>query len=89
LEVTVAIIAKIKQVIASFEAELVVIFLRGGGSLETSELLVLELVGGEEDTLAFFLLFLLVTRVKVTSLVSGISTIISISEESVKIRLGL
>ena len=54
MKVTVAIIAKIEQVTASFEAELVVTFLRGEGSLETGELLVLELVGGEEDTLAFF-----------------------------------
>jgi len=57
LKVTVAATAKIGQVTASFEAELVVIFLGGGESLETSELLVLESVGEEEDTLVFFLLF--------------------------------
>jgi len=84
----VAATAEEGQVTAGFEATLAVTVLEIGGALETSEILLLELVGGEEDTLAFSLLFLLVTRVKAISSTSGASTIISISGDGVGIGLG-
>ena len=75
---------------AGFGAALVVIALGAEGALETSGILFLELVGGGEDALAFLLLpFLLVTRVKATSLASGTSTSISTLGEGVEIGLGL
>ena len=57
-------------------------------ALETSKVLFLEL-GGGGDVLPFFLLFLLVTRVKVTSSTSGASVTISISGEGVRIEIVL
>ena len=41
------------QVAAGFEAALAVTALRAGRALETSRILFLELVGGEEDALGF------------------------------------
>ena len=73
--------------VAGFEAVLVVTILETGGALKTSEILFLKLVGEGKDTLAFLLLFLLVTRVKVTSSTSGASTLISTSGDGVGIRL--
>jgi len=72
LESIVAAAAEEEQVVASFEAILAVTILEIGGALETSEILFLELVEEEEDTLAFPLSFLLVIRVKATSFTSGI-----------------
>ena len=74
---------------AGFEAVLAVTVLETGGALETSKILFLKLVGGEGDTLAFLLHFLLVTRVKVTSSTSGTSTTISTSGDGVGIGLEL
>ena len=74
--------------IAGFVATLVVTALGTREALETSKILLLELVGGGGDTLAFPLSFLLVTRVKATSSVSGASTSISISGDGVGIGLG-
>jgi len=88
LEVVVAAAAEEGQVAAGFEAALVVAALGAGGALETSGILFLELVGEEEDTLAFSFLFLLVTRVKATSSTSGTSTSISTSGDGVGIGLG-
>ena len=73
--------------VAGFEAVLVVTILETGGALKTSEILFLKLVGEGKDTLAFLLLFLLVTRVKVTSSTSGASTLILTSGDDVGIRL--
>ena len=70
-----------------FEATLVVIVFWREGALETSDILLLELVKEIEDTLAFLLLFILVNRVKTTALVSSASTIISTLGESVGIGL--
>ena len=81
--VVVAAPAEKKQVAAGFEAALVVTALGAGGALKTSGILFLELGGGGEDTLAFPLLFLLVTRVKAASSASGTLTSISTSEEEV------
>jgi len=64
LEIVAAVTAKRERVAASFEAILAVVVLGTGGALETSKILLLELVGGGEGALAFFLPFLLVTRVK-------------------------
>jgi len=88
LEIVVAATAEKEQVAAGFGAVLVVTALGIGGALETSEILVLKPVRGEGDTLAFLLPFLLVTRVKTTSLASGVSTSISTSEKGVEIGLG-
>jgi len=89
LEVVVAAAAEEGQIAAGFEAALAVTALGAGGALETSGILFLELVGGGEDTLAFFLPpFLLVTRMKATSSASGASTSISTSGEGVEIGLG-
>jgi len=88
LEIVAAATAKGEQVAAGFEAALAVTVLGAGGALETSGILFLELVGGGENTLAFPLpLFLLVTRVKVTSSTSGTSTSILTSGDGVGIRL--
>ena len=87
--VVAAATAKEEQVAAGFEAALVIAALEAGGALETSGILFLELVGGEEDALAFLLPpFLLVTRVKATSSAYGASTSISTSGEGVEIVLG-
>ena len=80
--------AEKEQVAAGFGAALAVTALGAGGALETSGILLLELVGGEEDILAFLLPFLLVTRVKATSSTSGASTSISTSGDGVGIGLG-
>ena len=64
----------------------VVTVLGGGGALETSDVLLLELEGvleRGEGTLPLPLRFLLVTRVKATSSASGASTAISTSGEGV------
>lgn len=56
-----------------------------------SNVLLLELekdIKEREETLLFFLHFLLETKVKATSSVSSISTAISISGENVRIELG-
>ena len=53
MEVVVAAAAEEGQVAAGFEAALAVTALGVGGALETSGILFLELVGEEEDTLAF------------------------------------
>jgi len=87
LEVVAAATAKGEQVAASFEAALVLTALGASEALETSGILFLELVGEEEDALAFLLLFLLVTRVKATSSTSGTSTSISTSGDGVGIGL--
>ena len=80
MEVVVAAAAEEGQVAAGFEAALVITALGAGEALETSGILFLELVGGEEDALAFPLPpFLLVTRVKATSSASSASTSISTS----------
>ena len=63
--------------------------LEGGGALEISKILFLESVEEREKALAFFLLFLLVTRVKAISSVSGTSIAILTSENCVGMRLGL
>ena len=70
-----------------FEATLVVIVFWREGALETSDILLLELVKEIEDALAFLLLFILVNRVKTTALVSSAPTIISTLGESVGIGL--
>jgi len=70
-----------------FEATLVVMVFWREGALETSDILLLELVKEIEDALAFLLLFILVNRVKTTALVSSASTIISTLGESVGIGL--
>ena len=54
-------------------------------ALETSKVLFLELGGEGEYALLFFLLFLLVTRVKVASSTSGASATISILGDGVRI----
>jgi len=88
LEVVAAATAKREQVAAGFEAVLVITALGAGGALETSGILFLELVGGEDNTLAFSLPFFLVTRVKVTSSISDASTFISTLGEEVGTGLG-
>jgi len=55
LEVIIAATAVREQVAADYGAALVVTVLGTGRALEISEILFLELVGGGEDTLAFFL----------------------------------
>ena len=88
MEVVVAAAAEEGRVAAGFEAALAVTALGAGGALETSRILFLELVGGEEDTLALPLPFLLVTRVNATSSTSGTSTSISTSGDDAGIGLG-
>ena len=75
--------------IAGFEAILVVTVLKTEETFEISEILVLKSVKERENTLVFFLLFLLVTRIKVTSSASGISTTIPTSRNGVGMGLGL
>lgn len=87
MEVVETTIAKIGQVTAGFEAKLAVIALEKKKALETSEILLLKSVERREKAKAFFLPFLLVTRMKETSSVSGISTTISTSGKNVGIRL--
>jgi len=62
--------------------------LRGRGALEISKILFLESVERREKALAFLLLFLLVTRVKAISSVSGTSTAILTSGNCVGMELG-
>jgi len=89
LEVVAAAAAEKGRIAAGFEAALAVTALGAGGALETSGVLFLELIGEEEDALAFPLPpFLLVTRVKATFSASGTSTFISTSGEGVEIGLG-
>jgi len=88
LESVVATTAEKGQVAAGFEAALAVTVLGAKEALETSGILFLELVGGEEDALAFSFSFLLVTRVKATPFTSGTSTSILTSGDGVGIRLG-
>ena len=88
MEVVAAAIAKGEQVVAGFEAALVVTALGAGRALETSRILFLELERGGEDALAFLLPFLLVTRVRVTSFTSSALTSISTSEDGVGIGSG-
>jgi len=55
-----------------------------------SNILLLELekdIKGKEEALFFFLYFLLVIRVEATSIASSASTVISILEEGIRIRL--
>ena len=87
LEVVAAATAETGWVAASFRSELAVIVLRRKEALETSKIMLLDTVQGREDTLVFLLLFLLVTRMKATSLASGISTAISILGKDVGIGL--
>ena len=87
LEVVAAATAETEWVAASFRAELAVIVLGREEALETSKIILLESVQEREDTLVFPLLFSLVTRMKATSLASGISTAISILGEDVGIGL--
>jgi len=89
LEVVASATAEEEQVATGFGAALAVTALGAGGALETSGILLLELVGGGEDALALLLPFLLVTRVKATSSISGASMSISTSEEEVGIGLEL
>ena len=81
--VVIAATAEKERVTAGFEAALVVTAFGARGALETNGILFLELVGGGGDTLAFPLLFLLVTRVKAASSASGTLTSISTLEEEV------
>jgi len=64
--------------------------IRGDTILEIviSNVLLLELDKDIKERLPFLLYFLLETKVKATSSVSGISIAISISEENVRIGLG-
>ena len=87
MEIFVATIAEMFT--ASFKAILVVIVLKRKGALKISKILLLKSVKGREDAFTFPLLFLLVTRVKVTSSASGASTTIFTSRDSIGIGLGL
>jgi len=58
LEIVVAATAEKKQVAAGFEAVLTVIVLGAGGALETSEILLLELVEEEGCTFSLIPLFI-------------------------------
>ena len=62
MEVVVAAAAEEGQVAAGFKAALVVTALGAGKALETSGILFLKLVGGEEDALAFPLPLLFVSN---------------------------
>jgi len=77
--------------VAGFEAGGVVTVLGGEGAREMSSVLLLEPEEdrkGREGALPFPLCFWLVTRGKVTSLASGVSTAISILGEGVGIGTG-
>ena len=85
------ITVKPEQVVTSFKTKWVVIALKRGNACKISNVLLLKLEEDIEErkvAFFFFLCFLLVTKVKVTSLVSDILTVISILEEGVRKKLG-
>ena len=67
----------------------VVTALERGKAHKMSDILLLESekdIEGKEEALSFLLYFLLMIRVKATSIASSVSTVISISGEDIKIR---